>query len=59
MMAARFVTVTQVEQVLIAEWEGVIRFIKYYHADLIMAFSFIFIFIRLREVFGTLGLEIH
>lgn len=58
MMAARFVTVTQVGQVLIAEWEVVIRFIKYYHADLIMAFSFIFI-LRLREVFGTLGLEIH
>lgn len=57
MMAARFVTVTQVGQVLIAEWEVVIRFIKYYHADLIMAFSFIFI--RLREVFGALGLEIH
>lgn len=51
-MAARFVTVTQVGQVLIAEWEVVIRFIKYYHANLIMAFSFIFIFKIERSIWN-------
>lgn len=60
MIAARLVTVTQVGQVLMAEWEVVTSFTKYYHDRPDYAFFFdLFFFIRLREVFGTLGLEIH
>lgn len=57
MIAARLVTVTQVGQVLMAEWEVVTRFTKYYHDrhDYVFFFDLYIYIYKIERSFWNFG----